>query len=32
MRDSDMKDKSNGPDDWMFDNPFMNKVPTKGGV
>lgn len=29
MQDSDNKMNSN--DDWMFDNPFMNKVATKGG-
>ena len=29
MQDSENKKK--GTDDWMFDNPFMNKVPTKGG-
>lgn len=27
----DSENKNNGTDDWMFDNPFMNKVPTKGG-
>lgn len=31
MQDSDNKDKTSGNDDWMFDNPFMNKVATKGG-
>lgn len=31
MQDSKNKDKSSGAVDWMFDNPFMNKVPTKGG-
>ena len=30
-QDSDNRFKKNGADDWMFDNPFMNKVPTKGG-
>lgn len=29
MQDSD--NKMNINDDWMFDNPFMNKVATKGG-
>ena len=27
----DSENKKNGTDDWMFDNPFMNKVATKGG-
>lgn len=27
----DNKKKNDGSDDWMFNNPFMNKVPTKGG-
>ncbi len=31
MQDSNNKDKKSGNDDWMFDNPFMNKVATKGG-
>ena len=31
MQDLENKDKTSGTDDWMFDNPFMNKVPTKGG-
>lgn len=30
-QDSDNKYKNGGADDWMLDNPFMNKVPTKGG-
>ena len=29
MQDSD--NKKNGSDDWMYDNPFMNKVATKWG-
>ena len=28
---NDKKNKKGGADDWMFDNPFINKVPTKGG-
>ena len=31
MQDTENKNKKNGTDDWMFDNPFMNKVATKGG-
>ena len=31
MQEFENKDKTSGTDDWMFDNPFMNKVPTKGG-
>lgn len=31
MHESENKDKTSGADDWMFDNPFINKVPTKEG-
>ena len=31
MQDSENKNNKSGSDDWMFDNPFINKVATKGG-
>ncbi len=30
-QDTEIQDVNGGADDWMLDNPFMNKVPTKGG-
>lgn len=31
MQIPDAKEREKGVDDWMLDNPFMDKVPTKGG-